>query len=46
MEYQDDDLGIQEDVEDNDDVYRKMESAANLKRDHTKFSLRPISGRT
>jgi hypothetical protein len=44
---EDDELGIQEDFEDDDDVYRKMEAVAKLKRDGSNFStLRPISGRT
>jgi len=45
MEFGDEDLGIQEDYEEDDDVYRKMELAGNLKKEPSKFTLRPISGR-
>jgi len=42
-----DDLGIQEDVEDDDEVYRKMDTAKNLKKTNQSrvfSSSRPISG--
>jgi len=43
-----DDLGIQEDLEDDDEVYRKMDAAKNLKKNTSQSrmfsSSRPISG--